>query len=31
MCAFMFSKVSIMNVGDLAFGAYMFRNETSSW
>ena len=31
MCALRFSKVSFMNVGALAFGAYMFRIESSSW
>ena len=31
MCALSFSKVSLMNVGALAFGAQMFRIESSSW
>ena len=31
MCALSFSKVSFMNVGALAFGAQMFRIESSSW
>ena len=30
-CPLSFSKVSLMNVDTLAFGAYMFRIESSSW
>ena len=31
MCVLSFSKVSFMNEGALAFGAYIFRNVSSSW
>ena len=31
MCTFSFSKVSFMNVSAFAFGAQMFRIESSSW
>jgi hypothetical protein len=31
MCALRFSNVSFMNEGALAFGAEMFRIESSSW
>jgi len=31
MCALSFSKVSFMNMGALAFGAPIFRIESSSW
>jgi hypothetical protein len=31
MCALSFTKVSLKNVGVLAFGAQMFRIERSSW
>jgi hypothetical protein len=31
ICALSFSKVSFMNVSTLAFEAYIFRIESSSW
>ena len=31
MCALSFTKVSLMNVAALVFGAYIFRIESSSW
>ena len=31
MCALRFTKVSLMNVDALAFAAYIFRIESSSW
>ena len=31
MCALSFSKVSFMNEGTFAFGAYMLRIESPSW
>ena len=31
MCALSFTKVSVMNVAALAFGAQIFRTESSSW
>jgi hypothetical protein len=31
MCALSFTKVSLMNVDALAFGAQIFRNERSYW
>jgi hypothetical protein len=31
MCALSFTKVSLMNVAALAFGAEIFRIESSSW
>ena len=31
MCALSFTKVSLMSVADLAFGALIFRIESSSW
>jgi hypothetical protein len=31
MCALRFTKVSLMNVAALAFGAYIFKIESSSW
>ena len=31
MCALSFTKVSLMNVDALAFGAQIFRIESSSW
>jgi hypothetical protein len=31
MCALSFNKISFMNVGVLALGAWLFRIESSSW
>ena len=31
MCALSFTKVSLMNVAALVFGAQIFRIESSSW
>ena len=31
MCALSFTKVSLMNVAALVFGAYIFRIDSSSW
>jgi hypothetical protein len=31
MCALSFSRVSFMNVSALAFGAWMFRIQSSFW
>ena len=31
ICALSFTKVSLMNVDDLEFGAYIFRIESSPW
>jgi hypothetical protein len=31
MCALNYTRVSLMNATALAFGAYIFRIESSSW